>query len=63
VLVQNFSNQKGEVMIYDVAGHYLKTATLAPDGGITVLTGFIPGVFVAKAVTSQEKVTKRLIVE
>jgi len=63
VLVQDLSSLNGEVMIYDLAGHYLKTATLEPYGGITTVTGFIPGVYIAKAATSKEEVTKRLIVQ
>jgi len=63
VLVQNFSSLNGEVMIYDLAGHCLKTATLAPYGGLTTVTGFMPGVYIAKAITSKEGETKRLIVQ
>ncbi len=63
ILVQNFSSLTGEIMIYDLAGHYLKYATVGPFGGITMLSGFIPGVFIANAATSRERVTKKIIIK
>jgi hypothetical protein len=63
VLLQNFGSLSGEVMIYDVAGHYLKSATLVPYGGITVVKDFIPGVYIVKAATGKKGFTKQIIVQ
>ena len=62
ILIQNVSSQDGEVMIYDIAGHYLKKVSLSPSS-ITTVTGVMPGAYVAKAFTSKDGVTKRLIVQ
>ncbi|MDP4238207.1 MAG: G8 domain-containing protein [Bacteroidota bacterium] len=63
ILVQNFSSLSGHVMIYDIAGHYLKKVALAPNGGIVVVSRILPGAYIAKAITNQEGVAKRLIVQ
>jgi len=63
IMVQNLSTVNGELMIYDIAGHYLKKVTLPSNGGITSVTGIIPGAYIAKAFTSKEGVTKRIIVQ
>jgi hypothetical protein len=63
IMVQNLSAVNGELMIFDIAGHYLKKVTLPPNGGTTAVTGIIPGAYVAKAFTSKEGVTKRVIVQ
>ncbi|MEI6754775.1 MAG: T9SS type A sorting domain-containing protein, partial [Paludibacter sp.] len=61
IFIQNLNNSKGDVMIYDIAGHYLEKMALTPSGIIT-LSGIIPGAYIAKVVTTTEEFSKRLIV-
>jgi hypothetical protein len=61
IFVQNLNNIKGDVIIYDIAGHYLKKLALVPNGIIT-LSGIIPGAYIAKVATATEEFSKRLIV-
>ncbi len=62
ILLQNLSSLTGDLVIYDIAGHYLKKLSF-PRGGITAVTGMIPGAYIARAVTGKEGITKRLIVQ
>ena len=61
IFVQNLDNTNGDIMIFDIAGHYLEKVPLVPNGIIT-LSGIVPGAYVAKVITAKEDFSKRLIV-
>ena len=61
IFVQNYSDLNGDIMLYDIAGHYLKKTSLLPNGIVTI-SGVIPGAYISKVITSKEDITKRLIV-
>ena len=61
IFVQNLDNVKGDIMIFDIAGHYLEKVALVPNGIVT-LSGIVPGAYVAKVITAKEDFSKRLIV-
>ena len=61
IFVQNLDNSKGDIMIYDIAGHYLEKLPLVPNGIIT-LSGIVPGAYIARVITAKEDFSKRLIV-
>ena len=61
VFVQNLSNLKGNVLLYDIVGHYIKDVSFGPNGVISI-SGLMPGAYIAKANNGIEQVTKRLIV-
>ena len=61
IFAQNLSDLNGKLMVFDIAGHYIKDVPLVPYGIVTI-SGVIPGAYVAKAITSSEEVSKRLIV-
>jgi len=62
IFVQNFSNLDGECMIYDIAGHYTKKMPFIANGVTTITSSLKPGAYIAMAITTNEKVSKRLIV-
>ncbi len=62
IFVQNISNSNGELSLYDMAGHYIKKVIFGANEITTVSTNINPGVYVAKALTNGEEITKRLIV-
>jgi len=61
IIAQNLSNLTGDLIVFDISGRALKTVQLVPNG-LTTITGLIPGAYIAKATTSLEKISKRLIV-
>ena len=61
IFVQNFDNSKGDILLYDIAGHYLEKLPLVPNGIIT-LSGIVPGAYIARVITAKEDFSKRLIV-
>jgi len=62
ILIQNFSNVDGNCQIYDIAGHYLKNVTFEANGVTSIAHTLMPGAYIATAITSNEKISKRLIV-
>jgi len=62
VLVQNLSNQGGELNVYDMVGHFIKKATFGAYGVTAIEIGAIPGVYIAKAATATGKVSKKFII-
>ena len=61
IFVQNLDNISGDIMIFDIAGHYLEKRPLVPNGIITI-SGIVPGAYVARVATAKEEFSKRLIV-
>ena len=61
IFVQNLDNTSGDIMIFDIAGHYLEKRPLVPNGIITI-SGIVPGAYVARVATAKEEFSKRLIV-
>jgi len=49
------------MFLYDMVGRRLKRATFSPYGITAIQVGTISGAYVVNAVTSNEKVTKRII--
>jgi hypothetical protein len=63
VFVDNSSNEKGELYFYDIMGRYLKKEIFGPNSISSFLLFSTSGAYVVKAVTSSEKVSKRIIVK
>jgi len=61
VFVQNSGNLNGELAIYDMTGRTLKKSTFGPYGITALQVGSISGAYVVKANTSNENVSKRII--
>jgi hypothetical protein len=61
VFVQNLGNLNGEMVVYDMMGHLLKRATFGPSGVTAIQLAAIPGAYVVSAATSNERVSKRVI--
>ena len=62
IFVQNLGNQTGEMIVYDMMGRKLKKSSFGPYGVTAVQVGSISGAYVVSAATSNEKVSKRLII-
>jgi len=62
VFIQNGSNQSGNMVVYDMLGHALREATFGPYGVTAIQIGTVPGVYIAKAATAGEKVSKKIII-
>jgi len=63
IFVQNLSKLNGDCGIYDIAGHYLMKVPFTGNSVTAISNGLKPGAYVAMAVTANEKVSKRLIVQ
>ena len=61
VFVQNTGNLNGEMIVYDMMGHLLRRAKFGPLGVTAIQLAAIPGPYVVKAATSNETVSKRVI--
>jgi len=61
VFVQNSGNLNGEITLYDMTGRTLKKSTFGPYGITALQIGSISGAYVVKAYTSNENVSKRII--
>ena len=61
VFVQNLGNLNGEMNIYDMTGRCIKKANFGPYGVTAITVGTIPGAYTANATTSNERVSKRII--
>ena len=61
VFVQNLGSQNGEMVVYDMMGRALKRAIFSPSGITAVQLDGIPGAYVVNASTSNERVSKKVI--
>jgi len=61
VFIQNLGNLNGEMVIYDMMGRKLKKVTFGPYGISAVQMNTIPGAYVVNAATTNERVSKRII--
>ena len=61
--VQNMSDENGEFRLYDMTGRQLYITKFGPNTVSEVCKISYQGVYVARAVISSEKVTKRVIVD
>ena len=62
VFVENLSNLKGEMVVYDMMGRYLKKALFSPYGVTAVQINFPSGGYVVKAATDNESISKRILI-
>jgi len=63
VFVENLSNEKGELYVYDIMGRYLKKETFGPNSISSYSFPLTSGAYVIKAQSASEKVSKRIIVK
>jgi hypothetical protein len=61
IFAQNMGEVEGDLLIYDIAGRYIKNTPIVPYG-ISTVKGLLPGAYIAKAKTGTNEVSKRLIV-
>jgi len=61
ILAQNISDKNGNIIIYDMAGRYLRNVPVLPNS-ITTISGIIPGAYIAKVFSGNDQIAKRLIV-
>jgi len=61
VFVQNLSTLNGEMIVYDIMGRQLKRSKFGPSGTTAIQLSAIPGAYVVNASTSNERVSKRVI--
>lgn len=62
VLVQNMTDEQGDLLLYDISGRFMKKAKFNPNGVDFVITGLKQGVYVVKASTTSEKVSQQIMV-
>jgi len=62
IFVQNYSDQDGECMVYDIAGHNIMKVPFTANGVTAITNSLRPGAYIATAMVGAEKVSKRLIV-
>jgi len=62
VFVQNLGDLNGVMFIYDMMGRTMKNTSFGPYGITAVQVGTITGAYVVKAATSNESVSKRVII-
>jgi len=63
VFIQNLSSSKGNAMIFDVSGRIVKEFTLNANGLTVASSGMIPGIYIVKCMTENEKLSIRVIVQ
>ena len=61
VIVQNMTDLAGDIVIYDIAGRYLKKELLIPNGIVTI-SGLLPGAYIVKTNAGNKVFNKKLIV-
>jgi hypothetical protein len=61
IFVHNYTDLSGDILIYDIAGRYLKKESLIPTGIVTI-SGLLPGAYVVKANAGNKVFNKRLVV-
>ena len=61
IFIDNGSKEQGVVYVYDISGRIIKEQHF-PQETITMLNNLPSGIYIAKASTSTENVTKRMIV-
>jgi len=61
VFVHNLSAEAGYAQLYDMSGRFLQKLPFAPASITAFPTSIIPGVYIVKAITKNEEVTKRLL--
>ena len=62
VFVDNRTENDGYVLLYDIAGRFIRKYLFANHEVTTIQTGLSPGSYIAKAVTNSVKVTKQLLI-
>jgi len=62
IFVHNFGVHNGNAMIYDISGHFIMKVPFSANGITAVSSGLKTGAYVAKCLTENEEVTKRIIV-
>ncbi|ADQ81092.1 hypothetical protein Palpr_2963 [Paludibacter propionicigenes WB4] len=64
IFVQNNTSDKGDLMLYDIAGRFIEKLPFSASAITTMPTSLLPGVYVAKAVVNNKVVvTKNLIIQ
>jgi len=63
VFIQNFSNLKGRVMLFDMTGQMIKNTDFDGSTISMVTNNLVPGAYIVKAQTNNEEVSKRIIVQ
>jgi hypothetical protein len=63
VFVDNPGSEKGELYFYDLMGRYLRKEIFEPNSVSSFSLFSISGVYIVKAVTGSEKVSKQIIVK
>lgn len=61
IFVNNLTSETGHLELYDIAGHQIQNASFGADGITTISTKLPDGVYVVKAATKTEKISKQLI--
>jgi len=62
VYVQNSSDLKGEIMIYDMTGKTIQKNNFSANGITTIPTALTPGSYLVKGFTLNQKFTQALII-
>ena len=62
LFIQNFSNIDGECKVYDIAGHYLQKRPFTANSVTAIANNLLPGAYIVVGNTSEERISKRLIV-
>ena len=62
IFVHNFSSLKGDAMIYDISGHYIRKIQFAANGITEISSNLVAGAYVVKCMTEKEDIAKRVIV-
>jgi hypothetical protein len=62
IFVENSSNQKGELAVYDAAGKIISNYHINTDGLTTIPTNLIPGTYLLKINTSKDIYSKSIII-
>jgi len=63
LFIHNRSDFNGDLMLYDMMGHFLQKFVFSANGITTIPTSLIPGAYVVKATTSGERTTKSLLIQ
>ena len=62
IFIQNSGSHNGNAMIFDILGRFILDVPFNANGITVASTGMVPGIYIVKCLTDNERVSKQVIV-